>query len=172
MFIPVILGTAREGRFSEKAANFVFEEVKKAGHETILIDVKNYMWGATIPPWTPNPKTNSYREIISKADALIIVSPEYNHGYPGELKILLDAALDEYTKKPVAFCGVSSGGLGGVRAVEQLRQIAVNYGLVNIPLAVYFSNIEKLFDEKGMILDQSYLKRVENLIAQLVDWKK
>lgn len=60
---------------------------------------------------------------MTRADGLVIVSPEYNHGYPGEMKLMLDQLYKEYNRKPVGICGVSSGALGGARMVEQLRLI-------------------------------------------------
>ncbi len=167
MFIPVILGTAREGRASEHAAKFVLKEVASSGHETELIDVRDYLWGVTTPGWANNPRTKAWQEIASRADAFIIVSPEYNHGYPGELKILLDGAMPEYAKKPVGICGVSVGGLGGARMVEQLRLVTIELGMYPTKMAVYFSSIGKLFGTDGVITDESYQKRVQDLIKEV-----
>lgn len=106
--IPVILGTARKGRNSEKIANFVLEEVKKApGVSTELIDVRDYRIDAT-DKTKEQPVAKKYCEKIAKADGLIVVTPEYNHGYPGELKMMLDMAYDEYARKP--FGVISLGG--------------------------------------------------------------
>ena len=134
MNIPIILGTPLQGHQSAKAAKFVLKEVQMTGIKTELIDI-NY-----------SPK--KYNSLIKKADGLIIVSPEYNHSFPGELKILLDKAYDEYKRKPLGICGVSSGGFGGARMVEQLRLVAVELGLVNLQSAVYFSRIKEGINEK------------------------
>lgn len=171
MFIPVILGTAREGRASEAAAKFVLNELTAAGHETQLIDLRDYRFGETIPEWLPNKEkvaqTEGWRAIAARAQAFMIVSPEYNHGYPGELKMLLDSAYSEYAKKPVAICGVSSGGLGGARMVEQLRLVAIELVMFPTRGAVYFSNIGKLFNPDGTITDDTFKKRVADLITEL-----
>jgi NAD(P)H-dependent FMN reductase len=111
MFIPIILGTARVGRQSEKAAKFMLQEMVKAGVESELIDVRDHRITATDKKL---PESEALAKIIIKADALIVVSPEYNHGYPGELKMMLDMLYDEYFHKPVGFCGVSIGIFGGV----------------------------------------------------------
>ena len=71
------------------------------------------------------------------ADGLIVVSPEYNHGYPGPLKEVLDSLYEEYEHKPIGICG-AGGGLGGSRAVEQLRLVAIELKLVPIREALYF----------------------------------
>ncbi|EKD43305.1 MAG: NADPH-dependent FMN reductase [uncultured bacterium] len=108
-----------------------------------------------------------YLEIIKRADALVIVSPEYNHGYPGELKILLDMGYKEYANKPVGFCGVSIGPFGGVRVVEQLRQIVIELHMIPVREAVYFSNISALFSEAGEITDKSYADRAKTFLTDL-----
>ena len=171
LFIPVVLGTAREGRSSEAAAKFVHAEVVAAGHDTELVDVRGHMFGETIPNWLPNEekktKTKAWRDIATRAHAFIIVTPEYNHGYPGELKLLLDSAMEEYKGKPLAIIGVSAGGLGGARMVEQLRLVSIELGMRPTKGAVYFSGIRALFGADGAIADESYKKRVADLLTEL-----
>lgn len=166
MYIPIILGTAREGRQSEKVAKFVHQETIKFGLETEVIDVRDYGIGATDNTENTT-QAKKLSEKISKADGFIIVSPEYNHGYPGELKMTLDMLYAEYAKKPVAFCGVSVGSLGGARAVEQLRLVSIEFHMVPIREAVYFSNVMKLFDDNGEIKDLSYKERIKNMLDEL-----
>src|SRR3989344_7966247 len=114
MYIPIILGTARKGRRSEKAANFVLQEFQKQeGVETELIDVRDYRIAAT-DNTGDLPEAKKFSEKAARADGFIIVSPEYDHGYPGELKMMLDMLYDEYNRKPVAICGVSMGQSGGI----------------------------------------------------------
>ena len=157
MYIPVILGTAREGRQSEKVANFMLQEVIKNGYESDLIDVRDYRIEAT-DNTGQSQQAKNFAEKINKSDALIIVSPEYNHGYPGELKMMLDMLFPEYANKPVGICGVSAGGLGGARAVEQLKLIGIGYKMLPIRESLYFSTVQDLFDEDGKIKDESYSK--------------
>src|SRR5499425_375135 len=119
LFIPVILGTARQGRESENAARFVFEQTKKrAGVETEFIDVR------TLPMKLDDAgeqiKDPKFSATIDRCDGLIIVTPEYNHSYPGLLKHALDTNLEEYIHKAVGICGVSAGIFGGARAIENL----------------------------------------------------
>ena len=170
LFIPIILGSAREGRQSEKAAKFVLEEAKLYGKfETELIDVRDFGLLKTDDTKTSE-KAKKFSETIDRADGLIIISPEYNHGYPGELKMTLDQLYKEYKHKPVGICGVSEGRMGGSRAVEQLRLVAIEFQMVPISKAVYFSNIEDVFDEQGnnKYLD-SYRKQLKSLFDEL-EW--
>lgn len=165
LFIPIILGTAREGRHSEAAAKFMVEQVRQAGLETELIDIRDFLHKATQEVF---PGQEELGKKLKKADGYIIVSPEYNHGYPGELKLFLDAFYQEYARKPVGLCGVSIGPNGGVRAVEQLRLVFIEFHAVPIREAVYFRNVADLFDEQGKIKDQGYEKLAKTFLEELI----
>ena len=173
MFIPVILGTAREGRQSEKVAKFILQEVLNYGEiETELIDVRDYLIGAT-------DRTKKFdgikvlSEKFIKADGFIIVVPEYNHSYPGELKLLLDSMYwPEYEKKPAGICGVSGGPFGGARMIEQLRTVLTELKIVNIREAVYFGGVQNLFDEAGVIKDTNYHDRIKVFLDELTWYAK
>lgn len=174
-YIPIILGTARKDRKSEKAANFVLDFVKSRKEiKTELIDVRDFGISATDNSQI-NPKSKEFGQKIARADALIIVSPEYNHGYPGELKLVLDQIYDQYARKPVGICGTSSGGLGGVRAVEQLRLVCIELCLIPIREAVYFSRIGNMFDEKGNMkskLQVTYKEKLKSFFHELLWYAK
>ena len=96
------------------------------------------------------------------------MAPEYDHGYPGELKMMLDMLYKEFNRKPVGICGVSAGGTGGVRVVEQLRLVAIEFQMVPIREAIYFSNVHKLFDEEGNITDESYIGQTKSFFEELL----
>ena len=166
LFIPLILGTAREGRRTEAAARFVYGEMKKRSElETEFLDVRDFRI-----PASDNSETSDIAKkfiaFITRADGLVIVAPEYNHGYPGELKMMLDMAYKQYGRKPVAICG-TGGMLGGGRMLEQLRLVMIELGMAPIREAVYFSKVWELFDEMGVIKDASYAARVGRLLDEL-----
>ena len=164
MYIPVILGTAREGRQSEKVANYILTQVKEAGLETKLLDVRDFRTEATT---TEGPVAEKYKAEIEKADGLIIVTPEFNHSYPGELKMMLDMAYPQYSGKPVGLCGVSMGPFAGARVVELIKSTLIELQLVPIREALYFPMVQDLFDEKGSITDEAYKERVGKFLDQL-----
>lgn len=168
MYIPIILGTAREGRQSDKVAKFMLSEVQKAKIDSEIIDTRDYRIEKT-DNTGEIPEAKKLAEKIKKSSALIIVAPEYNHGYPGELKMMLDMLYKEYFNKPVGICGVSAGNLGGSRMVEQLRQVVIEFHMCPIREAVYFSDISNLFDEEEKIKDDSYTKRVKTFLDELVN---
>jgi NAD(P)H-dependent FMN reductase len=167
LYIPVILGTARKGRASERVARFVLGEVsRRVGVETELIDIRDLKLsfedeGAA----AGNPE---FSEKMRRADALVIVVPEYNHGYPGLLKHALDTNLKEYIHKAVGVCGVSAGGFGGTRVVQSLLPVLRELGLVTIFWDMNFSGAHKLFDGAGVLLDQSYVKRADQFLKELI----
>ena len=167
LFIPIILGTSRRGRRSENVARFVFEQTRKrAGVETELIDV------CTLPMKLDDAgeqmKDAKFSATINRCDGLIIVTPEYNHGYPGLLKHALDMNLEEYNHKAVGICGVSAGSFGGVRAIESLLPVMRELGLVTIFWDVNFGNVEKLFDDQGNLLYQNYVRRLDKFLNELI----
>jgi NAD(P)H-dependent FMN reductase len=171
IFIPVILGTARKGRQSEKAAKFVLEEAKKSGLDSALLDVRDFRVKST-DNTGQSAQAKKLAAKIKKADGLIIVSPEYNHGYPGELKMMLDLLYQDYFNKPVGICGVSAGPWGGTRMVEQLRLVCIEFRMVPIREALYFPVIQDLFDESGNIKDPDYSSRVKVFLNELVWYAK
>ena len=107
------------------------------------------------------------------ADAFIIVSPEYNHGYPGELKIFLDHFYEELNRKPVGICGVSGGSLGGARMVEGLRLSMIEFQAVPIRNAMYFGKVYDMFNKDGtMIEPDKYAKLMVGMLEELTWYAK
>ena len=167
LFIPVILGTARQGRQSEHVARFVFEQTKKrVDVETELIDVREIPM--RLDDEGEQMKDATFSATIERCDGIILVVPEYNHGYPGLLKHALDMNLKEYIHKAVGICGVSAGPFGGARVIEGLLPVMRELGLVAIFEDVNFGKVGTLFDEHGKLLEQSYVGRVEKFLKELI----
>ena len=167
LFIPVILGTPRQGRRSEHVARFVLGELsKRDAIETVLIDIRTL--ALPITDAGEAIKDAHFSATMMRADALVLVVPEYNHGYPGLLKHVLDTNLKEYIHKAVGICGVSAGGLGGTRVIENLLPVMRELGLVTIFWDGNFSSVQNLFDTNGTLLDQAYITRIDKFIKELV----
>ena len=167
LYIPVILGTARKGRASENVARFVLGEVaKREGVETELLDIRDLDLAADDEG--ESVKDADFSAKMNRADALVVVVPEYNHGYPGLLKHALDSNLKEYIHKAVGLCGVSAGGFGGTRVVQNLLPVLRELGLVTIFWDMNFSGAHRLFDESGNMLDPSYVKRADQFLKELI----
>jgi NAD(P)H-dependent FMN reductase len=168
VFVPVVIGTPRQGRLTEPAANFVFGEVsKRSDIETELIDIRK------IPVRMDDAgealKDSQFSATVARADGLILVVPEYNHSFPGLLKHVLDTNLKEYIHKAVGVCGVSAGPFGGARMIQSLVPVLRELGLVTIFWDVYFGTAGKLFDPStGEIRDPAYGGRVAKFLDELV----
>ncbi|HST51446.1 MAG TPA: NAD(P)H-dependent oxidoreductase [Pyrinomonadaceae bacterium] len=167
LFIPVILGTARQGRMSENVARFVFDEIgKRRGVESELIDIRELDFptgdeGLAI-------KNAKFSEASMRADAFVLVVPEYNHGYPGLLKHALDTNLGEYIHKAVGICGVSAGPFGGTRVVENLLPVMRELGLVTIFWDGNFSSVQNTFDALGELKETAYVRRLDKFFKELI----
>ncbi len=168
VFLPVVIGTPRQGRLTEPAANFVFGEIsKRRDIETELIDIRR------IPLRMDDAgealKDSQFSATVARADGLILVVPEYNHSFPGLLKHVLDTNLKEYIHKAVGVCGVSAGPFGGARMIQSLLPVLRELGLVAIFSDIYFGSAGKLFDPAtGKITEPAYAGRVEKFVDELV----
>jgi NAD(P)H-dependent FMN reductase len=165
--IPVILGTVRKGRMSAHAARFMMSRLAtRSGVESELIDI------ATLPLRTDDAgeatKDPGLAARLSRADALVIVSPEYNHSFPGMLKHVLDGYLKEYIHKAVGVVGVSAGRSGGMRVIENLLPVFRELGLVTIFWDVNIAQVSKVFDESGHLLEPSLVHAADKFLGELI----
>lgn len=168
----IVLGTGRTERMSEHAARTVMDYAATRNDITPeFVDVRDWATPFTQPDWEETEMVLAWKKKVEKADGFIFVVPEYNHGYPGEFKILLDKAQKEYNKKPAGVVGVSSGGLGGARMVEQLMPIFSTLQIVPSKFSVYFSMVEELYKTGALNEEQqkSYNERLTKLFDD-VTW--
>ena len=167
--IPVLLGTNRKTRMSVLVANWIIGEMEKRSDiETELFDVAKFAlpqddYGQGLKDRFP-----AWRDAIVNCDGLVIVSPEYNHGYPGSLKAVLDLLLREYVHKAVGLVGVSAGPWGGTRVIESMVPMVRELGLAVTFKDLNFPSVQKTFDEKGGLLDQAFEKRAQDFLDELV----
>lgn len=163
----MLAGTTRQQRKSIFAARLVaevgntFEEV-----ETEVIDPKDFIFpGDGNDPEGKDPR---YTAITERAQGFFIVSPEYNHSFPGSLKRMLDSELQNYVHKPVAFAGASSGQWGGVRAIEALVTSVREMGLVATFTDMQFPKVQDLFNDDGELLNEAYREYVKGAWIELI----
>lgn len=165
--IPVILGTTRKGRMSGHAARFMVQQIEaRRDVATDLIDIAEL--AMPIDDAGEEIKDKQFSEKMARADALVIVTPEYNHGFPGLLKHALDSCLKEYIHKAAGIVGVSAGPFGGVRVIQDFLPVIRELGLVNIFWDVNFGNIAHVFDASGKLLDDAFVKRADKFLDELV----
>ena len=169
LFLPVLLGTNRKERNSIHPAKWLAGEMEKRPEiETKLFDVRDFQlpqddYGQGLKDHFPG-----WRDAIIRADGLVIVTPEYNHGYPGALKAVLDLLLREYVHKAVSFVGVSAGPWGGTRVIEAMVPMVRELGLAVTFSDLNFPKVQTLFDAEGKLLDLAFEKRAKDFLDELV----
>ncbi|HEO64273.1 MAG TPA: NAD(P)H-dependent oxidoreductase, partial [Spirochaetes bacterium] len=104
---------------------------------------------------------------IRKADALLIVSPEYNGSYPGVLKNAIDYLRPEFARKTIGLSTVSAGGFGGINCLGHLQHLFLSLGAVVVSTNFPVSKVQDTFDDKGL-LDPSVEKRADRFIDDLL----
>lgn len=176
--IYIILGSTRQNRRSEMVGKWVFTQAKqRKDMEVELIDLRDYPLPYYDEPSTPTVLKGTYSSEIAKkwvekvgeADGYLFVTPEYNHGYPAVLKNALDYPYSEWNQKPAAF--VSYGGMsGGIRSVEQLRQVVAELQMVSIQATLAFQYVRLAFDESGNPKDEDASEDIQEVFDQLIWW--
>ncbi len=169
LFLPILLGTNRKGRQSEHVAKWLFDKMnEREDIESKFFDARDFdlpqddygtAIGKNFPEW---------RDAIIKADGLVIVAPEYNHGYPGILKSVLDLLLKEYIHKAVGLVGVSASPWGGTRVIEACVPMVRELGLAVTFSDLNFPQVQNKFDENGKLLDKAYDQRAKDFLDELV----
>lgn len=157
----ILVGTVREGRATGKVAEAVREEFSEK-HEVKVFDLKE----REIPPMEARLQQNEnppedvveFSEMVEWCDILTIVTPEYNHSFPGPLKNCLDYLYPEYTGKAFSYITVSAGGFGGVRSQSHLHDVTIALGGrpgPNLPV----SNVKNNFGEE---VSEEYRSRLSS----------
>jgi NAD(P)H-dependent FMN reductase len=147
LVLGLIVGSTREGRFGPTIARWFERRVPRGTWDVDVLDLAELDLPARLSRH-PGPATAAYRERLARADAFVVVTPEYNHGYPAPLKQAIDLAGVEWRAKPVGF--VSYGGMsGGLRAVEQLRQVFAEVHATTVRDCVSFHNPWTRFGDDG-----------------------
>jgi len=171
-YIPVILGSIRRNRESAKVAKFAVNWLRRMeGVNTELLDLKEF----NLPMMEERLRFRedapaSALELsarISRADAIVIVTPEYSSGYPGVLKNALDYLKPEYKRKPFGIITVSSAE-GGIMCLFSLRQVILHLGGVPIPAAFHVFRVQESFDAEGNPLDAHLQKRAKDYFDELL----
>lgn len=162
--LAVVCGSTREGRFCDTVTEWVLSQAEKAGVFGIdVVDPRRLDEAGG---------TEELAARLQRADAFIVVTPEYNHGYPAPLKALIDAVGQPWQAKPVAF--VCYGGIsGGLRAVEQLRQVFAELHAATLRDCVSFAHAARRFDANGALLDPEAAEdAMRTLLARLRWWAR
>lgn len=156
--VGLVYGSTRAGRFCDRVAQWAGQMAVSAGFEVDAIDPAE------------EGREHELRRRVGACDAFVVVTPEYNHGYPAPLKALIDSIGAEWQAKPVGF--VSYGGIsGGLRAVEQLRLVFAELHAVTIRDTVSFAGAWEQFDGTGALIKPERAERsMSHMLARLRWW--
>lgn len=174
--VPVLIGSVRRGRQSAKVARWLHGLLApRDGVASELLDLAEL----DLPIMEErlrlrdDPPAGAMRlsEAVAAGDGLVIVTPEYNNGYPGVLKNALDYLLPELKRMPVGIATVSAGGFGGISCLAQLRLVLLAMGAAPIPVSLPISRVGQSFDEAGPT-DDDLEKRAERFLDELLWWSE
>jgi NAD(P)H-dependent FMN reductase len=151
--LGVIVGSNRRGRFADTVAGWFVGEAERRSDITLdVIDLADVELPARFEFRTQDPRVLAFLERIDRADAFVVVTPEYNHSYPAALKHAIDYGKEQWYRKVVGY--VSYGGMsGGLRAVEHLRQVFAEVHATSVRETVSFHLARSRFDEHGRPVD-------------------
>jgi len=170
LHLAIIIGSTRKGRFAPTVAGWFAGQAER--RDDMAVDVID-LAGAQLPDVLsdkPGPQVAAVTPRLAAADAFVVVTPEYNHSFPAALKNAIDWHFKEWQAKPVGF--VSYGGLGGgLRAVEQLRQVFAELHAVTVRDTVSFHGVWAQFDSDGRPKDPGVCERAaKSMLDQLAWW--
>jgi NAD(P)H-dependent FMN reductase len=163
--VAVLIGSARQGRVADRVMKWLMPELRRypdfAYH---VLDAREF---DTVDRADP-----TYETVIRNADAVIVVTPEYNHSFPAPLKAMIDALGEPWHRKPVAF--VSYGGIsGGLRAIEQLRLVFAELSMVTVRETLSISNPWSVLSPEGVPVNSDYLNAaLVRLMGSLLWWTR
>lgn len=168
--VAVVVASTREGRFGPTVARWFTTQARRRGDMDVdVIDLADVGLPAALPAH-PTPDMQAYADRIDRADAFVVVTPEYNHSFPAPLKQAIDCVYQPWQRKPVAF--VSYGGLsGGLRAVEQLRLVFAELHATTVRETVSFHMAPALFDSDGQLNDATgHTAAAKTMLDDLAWW--
>src|ERR1700716_4067921 len=179
--ISVIVGSTREGRFSEKPAKWILQHLKaRDGLDARLLDLRDFPMPFFDEPVTParpgrpayeNEVVQKWTAAIAQSDGFVFVTPEYNYGPSAVLKNAIDWVYPEWNRKAAAF--VSYGSVLGARSVQQLREVAIELQLapvrssVHIPVATLWAHVQGGDVNKGLA---ELATQAQTMIDDLLWW--
>lgn len=166
--IGIFAGSIRSHAKSAQVAEYVASRVdvrKEMRSELISLD----RFPADFETEGKSAAPMELTKLLKSVDGFIIVSPEYNHGYPGSLKYLLDMHLTEYIHKPVGLVGVSSGTFGGVRAIQQLVPVVRELGMIASFTDLKVGHVGDTFSDSTPVDEETWNKRVNEFLDEL-EW--
>jgi len=183
MKLQVIVGSTRPTRAADKVVPWVVNRAAlHEAFETEVIDLRDWQlpmfsehMGSIGDPHDPSYSdliVRQWNRKIAEADAYLVITPEYNHSVPGELKNAIDSVFVSFAfrNKPMAMVGYSGGIGGAIRAIEHLAQIAVEVEAVPLRSTVVLPFVDKAFTDDGEPAEQATEVSLQILLDDLAWW--
>ncbi len=178
--LKIISGTDRKNSNALRVSSYLKKQYEKEGADVEIVDLKEFPLEAVRggPYGEENKPVTDFVRPILKADGLVIVTPEYNGGYPGILKMLIDYLPfpEAFEKLPICFVGESAGAFGALRAVEQLQLVVGYRNAYLFPERVFINRVKENFDEKEGLRDdfqqQLLMDQVHNFVEYVEQLKQ
>lgn len=172
--LSIISSSVRTGRNSDRVALYFKNYIESNAIATVeILDLKEYNFPIFDERLSlqkdPSQKTLEFAEKIKSSDGIIIITPEYNGGYPASLKNVIDLLYNEWYKKPVAISTVSNGIFGGTQVITSLQFSLWKIRAWTVPAMFPVPNVHKSFDPTGVPIDKEGTdKRVAVFLAELL----
>ncbi|MGY6501589.1 MAG: NADPH-dependent FMN reductase [Acidimicrobiales bacterium] len=167
--LALVTGSTREGRFGPVVADWFAGEVDRRSDLALdRIDLAHVDLPLHLTS-DLSPTARAFLSSIDAADAVVVVTPEYNHGYPASLKQALDLGREEWARKPVGLVSYGARS-GGIRAAEQLRQVFPEFEATTIRESIALVNAWSQFDDTGRPLDPQGLRVAADAMLDQLTW--
>lgn len=172
--IIIISSSVRKGRNSHRVALFFNQYLnygKRATAEVIDIESLDFPLFEERIRLQENPSIAllGLSKKVNAADGVIIVTPEYNGGYPASLKNVIDVLTDEWRRKPVAISTVSAGPFGGAQVLVALQFVLWKMGAWTVPAMHPVAEVEEVYSEQGIPADPPKAeKKADRFITELL----
>lgn len=172
MQIALVIGTARKERLTLRVATHLAEGLAARGAQVTEVDVREHVHtAATVPPWGEggaHEAPTKWQQIAAATERFVFVVPEYNHGYPGEFKLLLDSLFQEYEGKPAYLATVSAGTFAGVRLHEHLLPVLHTFQFAVSPTALHVGNVSETLTEAGHAANDAFAERAQKFMDAVI----
>jgi NAD(P)H-dependent FMN reductase len=170
--ITIVLGTARIGRASERVALALLKSFENTSVNITYVDVKDHVQTAvTTPEWGEggaDTVSTKWQQIVLATDSFLFILPEYNHGYPGEWKLLIDSLGKAYKGKKAYIVGVSGGSFSGVRVADHVLPVLQTLGLTPMKQGLYVGEVTKVLDDTGVSTDSPFSERLNTFVDTVI----
>jgi NAD(P)H-dependent FMN reductase len=172
--IVIISPSVRKDRKSHRVALYFKNFLEEKNFATVeILDLVKYNFPLFNERLrfqeSPSAGMVDFAEKIQSADGVIIVTPEYNGGYPASLKNAVDLLYDEWHRKPIAFITVSDGNFAGTQVITSIQFVLWKMGALTVPVSFRIPNITTSFDQNGIPVDKPAMdKRAATFVKELL----